>query len=66
MKEVRRYLIVCKKRSDEDELFYWRPMRRGYTRDLKKAGYYKGKDLDKCAGNKHDWYAMPVWMEVEE
>jgi hypothetical protein len=51
MSKVKRYLIICLKRSEVfDNNTYWRPMRSGYTKDKMEAGYYRAEDLDDCAG----------------
>ena len=57
------FVIVCKKRSEGEDLVYWRPDRAGYTDDLAEAGHYSGRDLEDCAGNHADWYALKYYTE---
>jgi hypothetical protein len=52
------FVIVCKKRSEGEDLVYWMPDRKGYTPNLEQAGRYSGRELEECAGEAHDWYAL--------
>ena len=78
---IRKYRIICLKRSDWDmknkddyisdwyssaKLIYWMPNRRGYTPNQWEAGHYTLAELDDCAGSFGDWFLEPVWMEEEE
>ena len=78
MARIRKYRIICLKRSEwmqkkEDDyisdwynnadLVFWRPDRAGYTRDAGEAGLYTSDELEECAGSFGDWLLEPVWCE---
>ncbi|HIJ51321.1 MAG TPA: hypothetical protein HPP54_09765 [Nitrospinae bacterium] len=56
------FVIVCKKRSEGEDLIYWRPDRSGYTPNLTEAGRYSGRELEDCAGDSFDWYALKYYV----
>jgi hypothetical protein len=56
------FVIVCKKRSEGEDLIYWLPNRAGYTPNLEQAGRYSGRELEDCAGHWFDWYALKYYV----
>ena len=79
-KKVRKYRLICLKRSNWNELprdgyisdwydtanlWYWRPDRAGYTQFSFEAGHYSLEEIADCAGSYGDWLIEPVWV-VEE
>jgi len=79
--KVRRYRIICLKRSEfavktdktfitdwynQSKLVFWRPNRAGYTKEAHEAGLYSAEDLIDCAGSFGDWLLEPTWIEVDE
>lgn len=60
------FIIVCKKRSEGEDLIYWLPDRSGYTPNLNQAGRYSGRELDDCAGDHFDWYALKYYLPKPE
>ena len=78
MSEVRRYRIICLKRSwwpektrdgytsdwyRNADLVYWMADYTGYTNLEHEAGLYALKDLEGAAGSWQDWLIEPVWVE---
>lgn len=79
MTRVRKYRIICLKRSEwmqkkkddyisdwynNADLVFWRPNCAGYTTDAGEAGLYTADELERCGGSFGDWLLEPVWCEV--
>jgi hypothetical protein len=80
-KRVRKYRIICLKRSTfaargpddyisdwykASSLVYWMDNYSGYTNSKHDAGLYTLKELDGAAGSHGDWLVEPVWVDDEE
>jgi len=78
LSQVRKYRIICLKRSsfvskmNDDfisdwyagsKLVYWMDNYSGYTSIKQDAGLYSLKELDGAAGSHGDWLVEPVWVE---
>lgn len=78
MNKVRRYRIICLKRStwpaletngftfdwyENADLVYWMPNCRGYTTFKDEAGHYTLAELENAGGSHGDWLVEPVWVE---
>jgi len=76
-KQVRKYRIICLKRStfvaktDSDYisdwysgsiLVYWMDHYSGYTSVKEEAGLYSLNELEDAAGSHGDWLIEPVWV----
>ena len=78
MSRVRKYRIICLKRSrfaakgDADfisdwyrgsELIYWMSEFSGYTQFKHEAGLYSLESIADAAGSHGDWLIEPIWVE---
>jgi len=80
MSRVRKYRIICLKRSifpsknpndfisdwyEASQLVYWMPDYSGYTKSKDEAGLYFDYELGGAGGSFGDWLLEPVWTDEE-
>ena len=73
---MRKFRIICLKRThfaDSNQhdfqsdwwkhcdVCYWGHNRSGYTYKWEEAGIYTSLDLNDCAGDGFDWFAIPLY-----
>jgi len=56
-----KYFIVCPERmKDEEDVVWWKPNYRGYTKNIEEAGRYTKEEVDKiCNQPNVDDYGVP-------